>query len=131
MQTGEHNPMTVKSVGTLFVALALAWAGASASTAQQSPKRRGAAIAERHCARCHSITTEGASPLAPAPPFRVLPQRYPVEQLAEALAEGIITGHPEMPHFTFTPVDIDALLTYIDSLAPDARPGPARGKSQP
>jgi hypothetical protein len=38
--------------------------------------------------------------------------------LAEALAEGIITGHPAMPNFTFHPRDIDALLTYINGLAP-------------
>lgn len=53
-----------------------------------------------------------------APPFRDLPKRYPVENLAEALAEGIVTGHPAMPRFTFDPPEIDALLTYIASLAP-------------
>jgi hypothetical protein len=60
----------------------------------------------------------------PAPPFRVLPQRYPVQNLAEALAEGIVTGHPMMPEFTFAPDEIDALLTYIDSLAATPRHKP-------
>ena len=41
--------------------------------------------------------------MALAPPFRLLPQRYPVEHLAEALAEGIVTGHPAMPQFKFHP----------------------------
>ena len=58
----------------------------------------------------------GASPMGLAPPFRDLSQRYPIETLAEALAEGIVTGHPAMPHFTFHPREIDALLTYIDGL---------------
>jgi mono/diheme cytochrome c family protein len=53
-----------------------------------------------------------------APPFRDLAKRYPVENLAEALAEGIVTGHPAMPRFTFEPREIDALLAYISSLAP-------------
>jgi hypothetical protein len=53
-----------------------------------------------------------------APPFRTLSQRYPIETLAEALAEGIVTGHPEMPQFVFQPRDIDALLGYIAGLAP-------------
>jgi hypothetical protein len=53
-----------------------------------------------------------------APPFRDLPQKYPIEMLAEALAEGIMTGHPAMPNFAFEPPDIDALLTYIDTLSP-------------
>jgi hypothetical protein len=56
--------------------------------------------------------------VALAPPFRVLPQRYPVDHLAEALAEGIVVGHPMMPQFTFDPPEIDALLTYIESLSP-------------
>jgi hypothetical protein len=41
--------------------------------------------------------------------------------LAEALAEGIMTGHPAMPQFVFEPRDIDALLTYIDGLSPSAQ----------
>jgi len=61
-----------------------------------------------------------------APPFRVLPHRYPVANLAEALAEGIVVGHPAMPEFTFEPDEINALLTYIQSLAPDAVPPPRK-----
>ena len=37
--------------------------------------------------------------------------------LAEALAEGIMTGHPAMPNFAFEPRDIGALLTFIEGLA--------------
>jgi hypothetical protein len=33
-----------------------------------------------------------------APPFRTLHERYPVENLEEPLAEGIISGHPSMPN---------------------------------
>jgi hypothetical protein len=33
-----------------------------------------------------------------------------------------VTGHPAMPHFTFHPREIDALLTYIDSLTPLREP---------
>ncbi len=78
--------------------------------------QKGRAIAERLCARCHDIAAAGLSPLALAPPFRVLPKKYPIEQLAEALAEGIVTGHPDMPQFKFNPPEIDALLSFIDSL---------------
>jgi mono/diheme cytochrome c family protein len=88
--------------------------------------KAGQAIAERLCARCHSISAAGESPMRTAPPFRTLPQRYPVEHLAEALAEGIVTGHPAMPQFAFNPPEIDALLGFIDSLGP--APGRAKGK---
>jgi mono/diheme cytochrome c family protein len=36
--------------------------------------------------------------------------------LEEALAEGISTGHPDMPEFVADPDQIDAILAYIESL---------------
>jgi hypothetical protein len=51
-----------------------------------------------------------------APPFRTLGKRYPVEHLAEALAEGIRTGHPDMPEFEFSSPDIGALITYLKEI---------------
>ena len=91
------------------------------ATAGDQTWARGRAIAEAKCARCHAIGAKGESPMALAPPFRTLPERYPVEHLAEALAEGIVVGHPPMPEFTFGPEDINALLTYLQGLAPDKR----------
>jgi len=93
--------------------------------AQSSPVARGRSIAHKHCARCHAVEATGQSPMGLAPPFRDLSKRYPIEYLAEALAEGIVTGHPAMPRFSFEPRDIDALLTYIASLtqsSPAPRP---------
>lgn len=76
------------------------------------------------CARCHSIAADGKSPHGHAPPFRVLPSRYPVANLAEAFAEGIIVTHKDMPQFVFDPDEIEAILSFIDSLAPEARTKP-------
>jgi cytochrome c len=84
--------------------------------AQSSPSARGEASAKKYCARCHAVGETGASPLGLAAPFRELSKRYPIENLAEALAEGILVGHPAMPRFTFEPRQIDALLTYISGL---------------
>jgi hypothetical protein len=53
-----------------------------------------------------------------APPCRNFQERYPIEMLAEALAEGNMTEHSAMPNFVFEPPDIEALLTYIDTLSP-------------
>ena len=39
-----------------------------------------------------------------------------METLAEALAEGIMTGHPTMPQFTFEPDQIGALIAFLQSL---------------
>lgn len=77
---------------------------------------RGEAFAEAHCARCHAIGRTGSSPQAEALPFRELHRRYPVEDLAEAFAEGITTGHPEMPAFELDPDQIKDLIAYLRSL---------------
>ena len=66
------------------------------------------------------------SPRAGAPAFRDLSQRYEVEALGEALAEGILTGHPEMPEFRFAPHEVDAILRYLQSL--QVRQRGARGQ---
>src|SRR5947207_12248638 len=61
------------------------------------------------CSRCHAIERTGVSPHAQAPPFRTLSKQYPIEGLAEALAEGFSVGHPDMPEFVFEPYDISAI----------------------
>ena len=76
----------------------------------------GRTLAERHCAGCHAIGRTGASPNDAAPPFRRFSARWPIESLAEALAEGIVTGHPDMPTFTFSPGEIDDFLGWLESV---------------
>jgi cytochrome c len=89
---------------------------ASDASAAADDVERGRAILEKNCSRCHATGAEGASPLAAAPPFRTLGERYPIDDLEEALAEGIVTGHPEMPEFAFEPDEIDAIVAYLQSL---------------
>jgi mono/diheme cytochrome c family protein len=86
------------------------------SPAESPPVRRGKAIVATKCAACHAIGITGASRHPKAPAFRSLSARYPIEHLAEALAEGIATGHPDMPEFTFPPSDVEALIAYMKSL---------------
>jgi mono/diheme cytochrome c family protein len=96
---------------TLLTLLAITPALA-ASPAEQ----RGKAYARSHCARCHAIDRLTNSPLKIAPPFRTLHLRYPIETLGEALAEGIYTGHAEMPAFELNPDQIHDLLSYLKTL---------------
>jgi cytochrome c len=79
---------------------------------------KGLRILEAKCSRCHAVGKEGASPHAQAPPFRDVVIRYPPVYLAEALAEGIVAGHPDMPVFTFEPGEIDAIVGYLNSITP-------------
>ncbi|KQU19036.1 cystathionine beta-lyase [Methylobacterium sp. Leaf94] len=78
--------------------------------------KQGETIARTNCARCHAVGRQGASPLRDAPPFRELHTHYPVEDLAEALAEGITTGHPAMPEFRLEPDQADNLIAYLKTL---------------
>ena len=86
------------------------------SWAMSQAEERGKAYALSHCARCHAIDRTSSSPLKIAPPFRTLHLRYPVETLGEALAEGIYTGHAEMPAFELNPDQIHDLLSYLKTL---------------
>jgi len=79
---------------------------------------RGKAIAQANCAQCHAIGPTGASPNPKSPPFRTLSRNYPLADLEEALAEGIVVGHEgaEMPQFRLSTGQIAALLAYLDKI---------------
>lgn len=78
---------------------------------------RGEAFARKNCSTCHAIGKEGDSALKEAPPFRMLSARYPIEDLGEALAEGIVTGHPSMPVFQLDAQEIFDLIAYLNELS--------------
>jgi cytochrome c len=104
-----------------LICLALGFLCTPASYAGSSQVELGRSIAQEHCARCHGVGRTDESPLEQAPPFRRLHERYPVEQLAEAFAEGIVVGHTEMPPFAFKPAEVQALLAYLKSLERQSR----------
>lgn len=99
----------------LLVLAASAVPAAAASDAKLSEK--GHAILAEKCARCHAIERTGDSPLPQAPRFRELHKKYPVANIAEALAEGIVTGHPDMPSTPFVQDEIDAIIAYLEQLS--------------
>ena len=102
-------PFTPAADREARVAMADPW-GTPGSTA------RGAVLARTRCAGCHATGTSDSSPLSAAPPFRTLSQRYPVANLQEALAEGVVTAHPAMPQITLEADDIADLIAYLESV---------------
>ena len=105
----------------LAAALLAPFAAPLAARAQDipdTPAIRGRALAQMNCSRCHAVGEKGKSPNPLSPPFRELGKRYDPDMLQEALAEGILTGHPEMPEFKLTPQQIDDLITYLKSIQP-------------
>jgi cytochrome c len=104
-----------------IIAMALGTLGAASSgfaapAADEDAAAKGLAILQKNCARCHALGLTGASSHPQAPPFRVVVERYPVEDLEESLAEGIVSGHPDMPEFTFEADEINSIVTYLNSL---------------
>ena len=89
---------------------------APSTTSAPSSAERGLELARRNCGMCHALGDTGASPNPEAPPFRQLGRRYPLENLEEALAEGILTGHPAMPQFRFSPNEIKDLIAYLKNV---------------
>ena len=77
----------------------------------------GRMLARAQCASCHTVEGSDASPLKAAPPFRELGAFYPASDLQEAFAEGVVTAHPAMPEFQFTPQEIADLIAYLDSIS--------------
>jgi cytochrome c len=97
-------------------ALALLAAPAVRAAPEAVDADRGEALVRLHCSGCHAAGREDRSPMAAAPPLRELHRRYEPELLGEALAEGILTGHPAMPAFSFAPPDVEAIIRYLDSI---------------
>jgi cytochrome c len=92
------------------VLLGLGGPGAAQGTAA------GRDLAQSLCARCHAVGGADPSPMPNAIPFRELKTRYPVEHLAESLAEGMIAGHPDMPEVQLPPDSIDSFIAYLRTL---------------
>src|SRR4029079_4476502 len=99
------------------VLMALCLALPSIAAAQMSPnEQRGQTFVRANCSNCHSTDKVSASPLKVAPPFRELHRRYPVENLQEALVEGIRTGHLSMPEFQLDAGQASDVIAFLKTL---------------
>ena len=87
-----------------------------AAQALEPNEQRGQTFVLTNCSQCHATDRVSPSPLNVAPPFRTLHNQYPVEDLAEALAEGIMTGHPTMPQFQLDPGQVSDVIAYLKTL---------------
>ena len=111
-----------RQINRSFSAIVLVLLSAGTAMPQDKPSEkralesRGEGLLTTNCARCHAIGRTGNSTHPQAPPFRRLGQRYPIEVLAEALAEGLSSGHPDMPEFRFEIDDVNAILAYLNSI---------------
>lgn len=99
-----------------LIAAATIAAATAAGAAEDGQVKRGREIAQAACADCHAVGPSGSSPKAEAPAFRELGRKYPVESLEEALAEGVVVGHPGMPQVKMTEPEIGAFVAYLKTI---------------
>jgi mono/diheme cytochrome c family protein len=126
----RHSEAVMRSRAAALTALLL-FAAAPATASENERTERGEAILSEACASCHAIGKTGESPDLEALPFRFLSKDYPVEDLAESLAEGIMSGHPDMPVFAFEPHDVDAIIAYLQSIQVSPDTSPAKPEMPP
>ena len=80
---------------------------------------RGLALVRHNCGGCHAVESKGDSAHPDAPPFRDLLQRYPIDALEESFIDSIYSQHPDMPVFSVTRDQLDAILYYIAVIQSD------------
>ncbi len=113
----RQNSKRANALAVLMVGLVLPLsAHAQTDATRAGPALKGQLIVEANCSRCHAVGRDGTSTHSQAPPFRDIVKRYAPSDLAEALAEGIVSGHPDMPQFVFQPGEINAIIAYLDAL---------------
>ena len=119
-RTSAHVPAAAGRVTLAGLAIAALLLAAGPLRAQDAGSaedlKLGAELLQKNCASCHAVGRSGASPNKDAPAFRTLGQRYPVDSLEEALGEGILSGHPDMPEFRFDADEVGAIIVYLQSI---------------
>lgn len=92
--------------------------GGGQSIAIESERRiqEGMGLAERNCSGCHAVGLQGKSPNPRAPEFRSLRRVHTLIALRQPITRGIAAPHDQMPKFSITDEQIDAIVAYINSL---------------
>jgi mono/diheme cytochrome c family protein len=116
MLHGGYQQSMVKPLAVTCSAIFACLSLAVAADDQAVLEKQGGALLEKYCARCHAVGRVGRSAHPGAPEFRTLAHRYPIEELEEALGEGILSGHPHMPEFRFRADDVGAIIAYLKSI---------------
>ena len=123
--TMRHSILTI-IIGSLAL-------GVSQAQASNGDPARGHAFARQYCSKCHSVEAHKLkSPVAEAPPFATFSRYWPLEDIEEALAEGIMVGHNKypMPVFQLGPDEIADLISYLRTIQePAVATGPASDRN--
>ena len=109
------------------LALALTIGAASAEPSAEAPSiTRGRDLVRTNCGGCHATAARDTSRNPRSPALRTLHRRYPIEDLAESMSEGLLNGHTGMPAFNFTDAQAADVMAYLTQLQRSDRPARRR-----
>ena len=103
---------TIVAAAVLLAATTVAATAAPLNRLEQ----RGYNLLKELCSRCHAVGRSGASPHVGAPTFRTIANRYDIDDLVERLRDGFTAPHPDMPTFSFTRQDAEAVRAYLNAI---------------
>ena len=99
---------------TLLTMCSMVCCWSTASHALDAEQRRGKALLETLCGRCHAVSERGRSPHVDAPPFRTFgDSKLYDNDFGQRLQDGLTTIHPDMPTFQFSRADAEAAVNYL------------------
>ena len=122
--------MSARITAVLAAGVFVALASSAIAGPQPDPASisRGFNLVRQNCSMCHAIGPTGDSPNPAAPHFRDLHERYAIEDLGEALSEGIMVNHqPVMPQLHFSSDEVRDILAYLNSIQSRRRADTGRG----
>ncbi len=108
--------MIGRIIGCVAAAILCLSSSIGSAGAEDKAVAEGRRIAHDACSPCHATGPTGASPKAEAPPFRDLGHKYPLDNLEEALAEGVVVGHPDMPEVKMNEHEIAAFVAWLKTV---------------
>jgi mono/diheme cytochrome c family protein len=105
--------MTRQSIIRIVSAVTLFVIGPGLTRAAADPIA-GQNLAEKWCSECHAVRAGRLSPNLSAPTFPELAAEPSIT--ANSLRALLQSPHETMPHITFKPDELDAIIEYITSL---------------
>jgi mono/diheme cytochrome c family protein len=90
---------------------------AQPSLAREHEISDGAALVRENCSVCHAIGRSDLTRHSDAPPFRIISQRYSLDELASMMEAGrFFERHPQMPNFRMDQGTVRAIINYLRSI---------------
>jgi mono/diheme cytochrome c family protein len=89
---------------------------ATPGSAQSTLASRGEVILMGECAMCHAVSGTTGGPAYLAPSFYEIALRADIRTLRESLQNDSVAGHPAMPRTSLSPIDVEAIVAYLESI---------------